>query len=274
MDFFRSYCYNKYQRNGPFVRCHNNLYIKGGHVFCPGYRIIETEYKMDRQFTFEELHAVVAALRGENGCPWDKAQTHESMKGNTIEEAYEVNQAVSDLTATGNPANLCEELGDLLLQVMLHSQIAEESGEFTLEDVIDGITRKMIRRHPHVFGGETYESDEERRAAWETIKEQEHREAQAAAAQSGPGDSGRTTAPSGLADAGRTTAQSQSGDAGSIASSFNAAAVASWTNCTCCSPEELPISVTQTGLLKLYFFISSRSSATLWRNCASGTYFH
>ena len=86
---------------------------------------------MDRQFTFEELHAVVAALRGENGCPWDKAQTHESMKGNTIEEAYEVNQAVSDLTATGNPANLCEELGDLLLQVMLHSQIAEESGEFT-----------------------------------------------------------------------------------------------------------------------------------------------
>lgn len=108
---------------------------------------------MDRQFTFEELHAVVAALRGENGCPWDKAQTHESMKGNTIEEAYEVNQAVSDLTATGNPDNLCEELGDLLLQVMLHSQIAEEYGEFTLEDVIDGITRKMIRRHPHVFAG-------------------------------------------------------------------------------------------------------------------------
>lgn len=172
---------------------------------------------MDRQFTFEELHAVVAALRGENGCPWDKAQTHESMKGNIIEEAYEVNQAVSDLTATGNPANLCEELGDLLLQVMLHSQIAEESGEFTLEDVIDGITKKMIRRHPHVFGGETYASDEERRAAWEAIKEQEHREAQAAAAQSGPEDSGRTTAPSGLADTGRTTAQSQSGDAGSIA---------------------------------------------------------
>lgn len=131
---------------------------------------------MDRQFTFEELHTVVAALRGENGCPWDKAQTHESMKGNTIEEAYEVNQAVSDLTATGNPDNLCEELGDLLLQVMLHSQIAEEYGEFTLEDVIDGITRKMIRRHPHVFGGETYENDEERRAAWEAIKAQEHRD--------------------------------------------------------------------------------------------------
>lgn len=132
---------------------------------------------MDKPFTFEELHAVVAALRGENGCPWDKAQTHESMQGNTIEEAYEVNQAVRDLSATGNPDNLCEELGDLLLQVMLHSQIAEENGEFTLEDVIDGITRKMIRRHPHVFGGATYESDAERQAAWESIKAQEKKDA-------------------------------------------------------------------------------------------------
>ena len=132
---------------------------------------------MDRQFTLDELHAVVAALRGENGCPWDRAQTHESMKRNTIEEAYEVNQAVSDLSATGQADNLCEELGDLLLQVMLHSQIAEENGEFTLEDVIDGITRKMIRRHPHVFGGETYESDEERRAVWEAIKAQEKKDA-------------------------------------------------------------------------------------------------
>lgn len=156
---------------------------------------------MDRQFTFEELHAVVAALRSENGCPWDRAQTHESMKGNTIEEAYEVNQAVSDLTATGNPANLCEELGDLLLQVMLHSQIAEEMGEFTLEDVIDGITKKMIRRHPHVFAGETYKNDEERRAAWEAIKEQEHREAQAAA-QSKSGSSRQAAARSGAADSG------------------------------------------------------------------------
>lgn len=164
---------------------------------------------MDRQFTFEELHAVVAALRSENGCPWDRAQTHESMKGNTIEEAYEVNQAVSDLTATGNPANLCEELGDLLLQVMLHSQIAEEMGEFTLEDVIDGITKKMIRRHPHVFAGETYKNDEERRAAWEAIKEQEHRETQAAAqsksgnsgqaAQTGPENSKQAAAHSGAA---------------------------------------------------------------------------
>ena len=129
------------------------------------------------QYTWEDFRGIIARLRAPEGCPWDRAQTHESMKGNTIEEAYEVNQAVSDLTATGNPDNLCEELGDLLLQVMLHSQIAEEYGEFTLEDVIDGITRKMIRRHPHVFGGETYESDEERRAAWEAIKSQEKKDA-------------------------------------------------------------------------------------------------
>ena len=83
---------------------------------------------MDKQFNFQELHAIVSTLRSENGCPWDRAQTHETIKGNTIEEAYEVNQAVTDLSETGDPANLCEELGDLLLQVMLHSQIAEENG--------------------------------------------------------------------------------------------------------------------------------------------------
>ena len=115
-------------------------------------------------FTFEELHAIVAALRSEQGCPWDRAQTHETMKANTIEEAYEVNQAVTDLSATGCADHLCDELGDLLLQVMLHSQIAEDNGEFTLEDVIDGIARKMIRRHPHVFGGRSYDSQEEQQA--------------------------------------------------------------------------------------------------------------
>lgn len=125
---------------------------------------------MDKQFNFQELHAIVAALRSENGCPWDKAQTHESLKPCVIEEAYEVNQAITDLTNTNNPDNLCEELGDLLLQVMLHSQIGEENGEFTLEDVIDGIARKMIRRHPHVFGKESYRSVEDQQAGWDKIK--------------------------------------------------------------------------------------------------------
>ena len=129
---------------------------------------------MDKRFTFEELLAIVATLRSDQGCPWDKAQTHESIKPTTLEEAYEVNQAVTDLTATGNPDNLIEELGDLLLQILFHCRIAEENAEFTLEDVIDGIATKMIRRHPHVFGQKTYDSVEEQQADWETIKSKEH----------------------------------------------------------------------------------------------------
>ena len=133
---------------------------------------------MDKRFNFQELHAIVSTLRGENGCPWDRAQTHETMKPCTIEEAYEVNQAVTDLSKTGDSDNLCEELGDLLLQVLLHSQIAEDNGEFTLEDVIDGIARKMIRRHPHVFGQTAYHDTAEQQAGWEAIKAQEQEEKQ------------------------------------------------------------------------------------------------
>lgn len=129
---------------------------------------------MDKKFTFDELHAIVATLRSDHGCPWDRAQTHESMKENTIEEAYEVVQAIDDLSATGKSDNLCEELGDLLLQVLMQSQIAEEYGEFALEDVIDGIATKMIRRHPHVFGNESYENVAEQQKAWDEIKKQEH----------------------------------------------------------------------------------------------------
>lgn len=129
---------------------------------------------MEKRFTFEELQAIVATLRSEHGCPWDKAQTHESIKPTTLEEAYEVNQAVTDLTTTGNPDNLIEELGDLLLQILFHCRIAEEKAEFTIEDVVDGIATKMIRRHPHVFGQKTYDSVEEQQVDWETIKAREH----------------------------------------------------------------------------------------------------
>lgn len=129
---------------------------------------------MNKSFTFQELKAIVSTLRSEHGCPWDRAQTHESIKSTTLEEAYEVNQAVTDLTETRDPSNLIEELGDLLLQIMLHCQIAEEKAEFTLEDVIDGIAGKMIRRHPHVFGRKSYDSIEEQQADWEVIKGREH----------------------------------------------------------------------------------------------------
>ena len=128
----------------------------------------------DNTFQFQELLAIVATLRGPDGCPWDKAQTHESTKPHLLEEAYEVHQAISDLTATGDPSHLIEELGDLLFQVVLHAQIGEENGEFTIDDVVDNVCRKMIHRHPHVFKGETYSSVKEQQADWESLKAEEH----------------------------------------------------------------------------------------------------
>lgn len=99
---------------------------------------------------FEELVAIVALLRSDEGCPWDREQTHESIAKNMIEEAYEAVEAIEQ----GSTEDLREELGDVLLQVVLHSQIAVEAGEFSLEQVIAGISRKLISRHPHVFGNE------------------------------------------------------------------------------------------------------------------------
>ena len=109
----------------------------------------------------EDLQKVVAALRAPDGCPWDREQTHESLKPCCVEEAAEVVSGINILKETGNADNLKEELGDLLLQVVMHAQIAEEEGLFTMEDVIGGITEKMIRRHPHVFG----ETDDAGKAA-------------------------------------------------------------------------------------------------------------
>lgn len=99
---------------------------------------------------FDELVAIIALLRSDEGCPWDREQTHESITKNMIEEAYEAVEAIE----LGSVGALREELGDVLLQVLLHAQIAREAGEFTLDDVIEGISKKLISRHPHVFGNE------------------------------------------------------------------------------------------------------------------------
>lgn len=96
----------------------------------------------------EKLISIMARLRSDQGCPWDREQNHQSLKPCVIEETYEVVEAI-DL---GRPDKLCEELGDLLLQIVFHARLAEEAGQFKLEDVIEGITEKLIRRHPHVFG--------------------------------------------------------------------------------------------------------------------------
>lgn len=121
---------------------------------------------------FEKLVEVVAALRGENGCPWDKAQTHETLKTDLLEETYEVLEAID----SGDPGKLKEELGDLLMQVMLHSQIASEEGWFDVYDVVSTITEKLIRRHPHVFGDVRVSSPQEALSNWEAIKRSEKKE--------------------------------------------------------------------------------------------------
>ncbi len=121
----------------------------------------------------ERLKEIVERLRAENGCPWDRVQTHESLKPEVIEEAAEVVCGINILKETGNAENLKEELGDLLLQVVFHAVMAQEEGLFTLDDVIKGICEKMERRHPHVFAGVEFASDEERHAAWEAIKKAE-----------------------------------------------------------------------------------------------------
>lgn len=126
----------------------------------------------DKKYTLEDFVDIVAALRSENGCPWDKEQTHESLEKCFRDECEEVIEAIENK----DDDNLCEELGDVLLQVVMHSQIAKEEGRFTLEDVIDGVAKKMVRRHPHVFAGIKLETEEDRLAMWNAIKEQEKQE--------------------------------------------------------------------------------------------------
>lgn len=121
----------------------------------------------------DRLKMIVQTLRSENGCPWDKAQTHMSLKAGCIEEAAEVIGGINILNETGDPDNLKEELGDLLLQVMFHSVMAEEEGYFTFDDVVETISDKMERRHPHVFTDVKFNSKEELHAAWAEIKRQE-----------------------------------------------------------------------------------------------------
>jgi tetrapyrrole methylase family protein/MazG family protein len=118
---------------------------------------------------FDEFVETIAALRAPGGCPWDQEQTHESMKKCLMDEAEEVLEAID---AKGDD-NLCEELGDVLLQVVMHAQIAAEEGRFTIEDVIRGVNDKMIRRHPHVFGDVKVDSLEDQLKLWEEIKAKE-----------------------------------------------------------------------------------------------------
>ncbi len=119
--------------------------------------------------SLEQLVDLVATLRAENGCPWDRAQTHASLTGMLIEEAYEVVSAIERKEWT----ELKDELGDLLLHVAFHAQIGQENQEFLVQDIYESVREKMVRRHPHVFGEATGKSDAEIKGRWEEIKRTE-----------------------------------------------------------------------------------------------------
>lgn len=133
-------------------------------------------YEGIEQGSFDTFVQIVSVLRSENGCPWDRAQTFESLKPCMVHEMTEALAGIDICRLTGDPSNLCEELGDVLLQVVLLSQIAREEGLFSIEDVIRGVGRKMLRRHPHVFGAkETLPQKNEVPGLWEEIKREERK---------------------------------------------------------------------------------------------------
>ncbi|TMU82956.1 nucleoside triphosphate pyrophosphohydrolase [Bacillus sp. BHET2] len=133
-------------------------------LYVPAVKEMESTYKQ-----YATLREIISTLRGPSGCPWDKEQTHQSLKKYLLEETYELLEAIEEEDLD----HIIEELGDVLLQVMLHAQIGEDEGMFTMEEVIEGLASKMVRRHPHVFGTVQVENTEQVKANWDEIKKQE-----------------------------------------------------------------------------------------------------
>ena len=130
--------------------------------------ITPDELKNKKSYNIDDLLSIMRLLRREGGCPWDWEQTHESIRGNVIEEAYEVAEAIDH----NSKEELCEELGDLLLQVVFHTVIETENNNFRLDDVITDICKKLIIRHPHVFGSVEADNVETVLKNWDTIKKE------------------------------------------------------------------------------------------------------
>ena len=122
--------------------------------------------------SFDALEAIIRRLHGPDGCPWDREQTHESLRPHLIEEAYELLEAID----SGKAEAIAEELGDVLLQVLMHAAVAERLGEFELGDVISRIATKLVARHPHVFADATAKTAEDVRESWEVLKQKERRD--------------------------------------------------------------------------------------------------
>jgi MazG family protein len=122
---------------------------------------------------FDELVSIMARLRAPGGCPWDREQTYASLSQYLLEEAYETFDAIHEADSTGDTVNLREELGDLLLQVVFHSTIGAEKGDFTIDDVAAGVAQKLVLRHPHVFGDAKLEQAQDVLDTWDTLKANE-----------------------------------------------------------------------------------------------------
>ncbi|MDR1805688.1 MAG: nucleoside triphosphate pyrophosphohydrolase [Clostridium sp.] len=123
-------------------------------------------YPQKERYDSADLREIIQILRAPDGCPWDREQTHASIRNNFIEECYEAVEAID----TGDNALLTEELGDVLMQVYLHAQMAQEENAFSLDDVVDGICKKLLYRHPHVFGDVNAENGEQALASWDEAK--------------------------------------------------------------------------------------------------------
>jgi MazG family protein len=121
---------------------------------------------------FDTLVSIIARLRAPDGCPWDREQTHDSLRANLLSECYEVLEALD----SGDADKLCEELGDLLLQIVLHAQIARDEGDFEIGDVVKSISEKLVRRHPHIFGSVKVKDSTEVMHNWEDLKRNEREE--------------------------------------------------------------------------------------------------
>ena len=121
------------------------------------------------QYGYEDLLEIIRLLRSEDGCPWDKAQTHQSIRRGLLEEAYEAAEAIDN----DDPVLLKEELGDVLMQVVFHADIESDAGRFTIDDVCDGMVKKLLFRHPHVFGSQREDSPESVLVSWDKLKRQE-----------------------------------------------------------------------------------------------------
>lgn len=130
-------------------------------------------FEFKEKYNIDDLLEIMALLRSENGCPWDKVQTHESIRTDLIEETYEVCEGIDN----NSPEMLREELGDLLLQIVFHSQIEREAGNFTFDDVCNDICQKLVYRHPHVFGDVKVSGSDDVLKNWDALKkESKHQE--------------------------------------------------------------------------------------------------